>query len=139
MTVDAPASFPQLAVPEATLAAVLTTLVDNAYQAGADRVQISMSVEEDKPVVTVADNGSAIDDKDRDRIFESFFTTRRESGGTGLGLAIARSLLGGSGATLALIGSKRGLRSGSLRLGLPRQRGLPAQIYSCRRTRNQTS
>ena len=106
--VEAPASFPRMAIPESTLAAVLTTLVDNACQAGADRVEISMSVDDDKLVVTVADNGCGVEEHDRERIFENFFTTRRESGGTGLGLAIARSLLGGSGATLALIDSDEG-------------------------------
>ena len=108
VSVEAPPSFPRMAVPESTLAAVLTTLVDNACQAGADRVEISMSIDDAKLVVTVADNGCGVEEHDRERIFENFFTTRRESGGTGLGLAIARSLLGGSGATLALIDSDEG-------------------------------
>jgi signal transduction histidine kinase len=108
VSVAAPPCFPPMAVPEATLAAVLTTLVDNACQAGADRAEISMSVEGETLAITVADNGCGVAAHDRERIFESFFTTRRESGGTGLGLAIARSLLGGSGATLALIDRDEG-------------------------------
>ncbi len=117
VAVEAPASFPRMAVPESTLAAVLTTLVDNACQVGADRVEISMSAEDDILVVTIADNGRGIEAHDRDRIFDNFFTTRRESGGTGLGLAIARSLLSGSGATLALIDSEQGA---AFRIGAPR-------------------
>ena len=97
-----------MAVPEATLAAVLTTLIDNACQAGADRVGIVMTMEDDRILVTIADNGCGIAAHDRERIFDSFFTTRRESGGTGLGLAIARSLLGGCGATIALNDSEDG-------------------------------
>ena len=45
---------------------------------------------------------------DRARIFEPFFTSRRESGGTGLGLAIARSLLSSAGAAIALSESAPG-------------------------------
>ena len=108
VAVEAPMPFPAMAVPEATLAAVLTTLVDNACQAGASRVGISMSVENDKLAIIVTDDGCGIEDHDRSRIFDNFFTTRRESGGTGLGLAIARSLLWGSGATIALIDSVHG-------------------------------
>lgn len=108
VSINAPSAFPRMAVPEATLAAVLTTLVDNASQAGADHVTIFMAEADDALVITVADNGSGIDERDRDRIFETFFTTRRETGGTGLGLAIARSLLSGCGATIALTASEKG-------------------------------
>jgi signal transduction histidine kinase len=108
VSVAASPALPPMAVPEATLAAVLTTLIDNACQAGADRVEIALTVDDDRLRVTVADNGCGIEAPDRARIFESFFTTRREGGGTGLGLAIARSLLGGCGATIALADSEAG-------------------------------
>ena len=108
VSIDAPQALPPRWVPEATLAAVLTTLIDNACQAGADRVGIVMTMEDDRILVTIADNGCGIAAHDRERIFDSFFTTRRESGGTGLGLAIARSLLGGCGATIALNDSEDG-------------------------------
>jgi signal transduction histidine kinase len=55
---------------------------------------------------------------DRARIFEPFFTSRRDTGGTGLGLSIARSLLTASRAEIELVDgeSKRGAR---FRLTLP--------------------
>lgn len=108
VAVEAPPALPRTALPQATLTAALTTLVDNACQAGANRIEISMSIEDDNLVVTVADNGCGIEEHDRNRVFETFFTTRRETGGTGLGLAIARSLLTGSGATLELVRSENG-------------------------------
>lgn len=44
----------------------------------------------------------------RDRIFDVFFTTRRESGGTGMGLGIVRSLLRAHGGSIRLAPSDAG-------------------------------
>lgn len=37
--------------------------------------------------LTISDNGDGVSDNNRDRIFDSFFTTGRETGGAGMGLA----------------------------------------------------
>jgi len=58
--------------------------------------------------VTVADNGEGISPGNRDRVFEPFFTTRREVGGTGMGLQIVRSLLTAHGGTIQLVPSDGG-------------------------------
>lgn len=97
-----PEPLPRLAVDARTLEAVLMTLIDNARQAGASIVTVSASVDDGEVVVDVADNGRGIAPADRDRIFEAFFTTKREAGGTGLGLPIARSLVEAYGGTLTL-------------------------------------
>ncbi|MFA7405629.1 MAG: response regulator [Pelobacteraceae bacterium] len=44
--------------------------------------------------VTVADNGTGMDEKTAKRIFEPFFTTKETGKGTGLGLAIAFGIVG---------------------------------------------
>jgi len=49
--------------------------------------------------IVVADNGRGIDPSIQDRMFEAFFTTKRDGKGTGLGLAVVRAIvdeLGGS-------------------------------------------
>lgn len=103
------------AIPQATLEAVLTTLVDNSRQAGAS--EITIDIQEDRGVrVTVTDNGGGIPLADRGRIFEPFFTSRRARGGTGLGLPIARSLLASAGGELDLLDTPSGT---TFRLTLP--------------------
>ena len=86
---------------------VLETLLENSRQAGARTVTIGIAVV-DVVRITLADDGPCIAEADRERIFEPFFTGRRETGGTGRGLAIARSLLAASGGTIAAAAVERG-------------------------------
>jgi hypothetical protein len=58
-----------------------------------DIIQHSSSV-----LVTVEDAGTGIDKKDKDQIFEPFFT--RKSKGTGIGLTICRSIVDSHGGSL---------------------------------------
>lgn len=94
--------LPPVAAPPTTIEAVLTTLIDNSRQAGAGHVAITATVAEAMLRLSIEDDGPGIAPADAARLFEPFFTTRRESGGSGLGLAIARSLVEGAGGTLAL-------------------------------------
>lgn len=103
-----------LIAPE-TLEAILTTLIENAGQAGADTITIRVEAT-DRVIIDIIDNGGGIPPGDRDRIFEPFFTSRRTSGGTGLGLSIARALLTGAGGALELADVEQGT---TMRLTLP--------------------
>lgn len=100
--------LPRIAVPEATLERVLTTLLENARQCGARAVRISAQADAEAVTLRVADDGPGVAPADRERLFEPFFTTRRSDGGTGLGLPIARSLLAASGGDLRLAESAGG-------------------------------
>lgn len=44
-------------------------------------------------VVEVADTGEGISDSDKSRLWEPFFTTKRDKGGTGLGLPVSRAIV----------------------------------------------
>lgn len=101
-------ALPALAIDEATLESVLSTLLENARQAGATRVEISAHAAAGKATIDIADNGPGIDPRDAARIFDPFFTSKRESGGTGLGLPIARALVAASAGTLELVESEGG-------------------------------
>lgn len=99
---------PAAAVPQATLEVALTTLFENARQAGATRVGVSAKANRSWLTLLVTDDGPGVPPADAPRLFEPFFTSRRETGGTGLGLPIARSLLKASGGDIELRASQAG-------------------------------
>jgi signal transduction histidine kinase len=90
-------------VVEATdqgLARIFGNLVSNAikYTPKGGRVEVCATVEGTSAVVTIADSGIGIPDRDLPRLFEDFFrasnTRSSEITGTGLGLAIVKRLVG---------------------------------------------
>lgn len=97
-----------VAMDASALESLLSTLAENAHQAGASRLEITLVHQHDSVRLDLMDNGPGVPISDAERIFEPFFTSKRELGGTGLGLAIARSLLGAFGGSLMLLPSERG-------------------------------
>jgi len=78
------------------LARAVHNLIHNAIQAlpRADgRITVSLSLEGNRAIVRVADNGCGISPENLPRIFASDFTTKRMCGGMGLGLFIARKIV----------------------------------------------
>jgi signal transduction histidine kinase len=110
VTIDLTDDLPAVAVPEATIEAVLTTLLENSRQAGARSVVLSAAVEAGQLCLAVQDDGPGVAEANRERLFEPFFTSHRADGGTGLGLSIARSLLAASHATIAAAPCSLGAR-----------------------------
>lgn len=98
----------ELPVPLARegLAVVLGNLVQNAAENGA--TQVTVCVGDGGRVVTVTDDGRGISEGNRDRLFDPFFTTRREAGGTGMGLTITRNLLRAHGARIEVMPAAQG-------------------------------
>ena len=88
--------------------AIFGQLIRNASEHGASVVMVDATTDGETLVVRVADNGSGISPGNRDRVFEPFFTTRRESGGTGMGLQIVRSMLVAHGGSIRLLPTERG-------------------------------
>ncbi len=102
VTMSVPRDFPRLAIEGAALETVLATIIENARQAGASRLEASARIEQGLAVVGLHDDGPGIAAGDVARIFDPFFTSKRESGGTGLGLSIARALVQARGGSLDL-------------------------------------
>lgn len=79
-------------------------LVENALQSmdRQGRLRVEAVADGGGVVVRIADTGPGIPEKVRERIFESFFTTRPTGQGTGLGLAICRRIAEAHGGTIRL-------------------------------------
>jgi signal transduction histidine kinase len=106
-----------------TLATVLRILADNSRQAGATAAAVTPVGDDAQLTLHYVDDGPGVPVRDRERIFEPFFTSRRTSGGTGLGLPIARSLLDAQGARLLLDPDDGSARGAAFRLILRRHDG----------------
>ncbi len=83
---------------------VLRQLLQNAGGHGAKVVTLTAA----RGVLRVHDDGTGISAGNAARIFDAFFTTRREAGGTGMGLTIARNVLTAHGATIDLVPGDEG-------------------------------
>lgn len=93
-TVSSPSS-PVVRVPAAEAQLAILNLVVNAEQAlanieGPRAIRIRTAVEGERAIISVEDNGPGVPMVDRDRIFESFYTTKPAGVGTGIGLTNAR-------------------------------------------------
>ncbi|MEP2473343.1 MAG: HAMP domain-containing sensor histidine kinase [Paracoccaceae bacterium] len=88
----------QIPLAEQDISTVLHHLHQNALAHGATNISLAVQ----PGVLLVADNGTGIAAGDRDRVFDPFFTTRRDTGGTGMGLNIVQTLLQARGARIGL-------------------------------------
>lgn len=98
---DVPPDVP-VRITEEALTIVLGNLIDNSVKHGANHIRLIASVAEDEVTLTVSDDGRGISPANREKIFEHFFTTRRDTGGTGLGLGICQALMTAHGGNIAL-------------------------------------
>lgn len=91
-----------IALPEEAAAIVFENLAENAAQHGATRLAITATDAGRELAILVRDNGRGIPEADRPRIFQPFFSTRREQGGTGMGLGIVSAALSSHGGGIRL-------------------------------------
>jgi two-component system, NtrC family, nitrogen regulation sensor histidine kinase NtrY len=88
-------ALPPVSLDQEQIKRVLLNLVDNALAAIPDTGAITLSVQGEaageRVKLVVADTGVGIPERDKGRIFEPYFSTKR--GGTGLGLAIVQSIV----------------------------------------------
>lgn len=87
-------------IPEVHLRQILMNLLQNAAQASPDggTIELTVSAQRDRAVVTIDDQGAGISDDDVANLFKPFFSTK--SDGVGLGLALSRRLARDAGGDL---------------------------------------
>ncbi len=98
----------RLAMSAENAGIVLSNLAANAAGHGAATLSVEATAAQDRVRLVVTDDGEGISAGNRARVFEPFFTTRRESGGTGMGLHIVKTLVEAHGGSIALLDSGSG-------------------------------
>jgi CheY-like chemotaxis protein len=95
--------IPSVACVPPEIREALTNLIFNAVDAMPEggTVTIRTFAQENRSVLTVADNGTGIPEKIRERIFEPFFTTKGVKG-SGLGLAMVYGIVQRHGGDLSV-------------------------------------
>src|SRR5258707_15110587 len=81
---------------------VLSHLTDNAIRHNAKNVRLEAVDDASTVKMTVSNDGDPISEPNRDKIFDAFFTTRRDTGGTGMGLAIVQAVMTTPGGSIRL-------------------------------------
>ena len=92
-----------IAASEIAIEQVVVNLVENALQAGEgrpNRIRVVSRRRASWAELEISDTGRGIDEADRSRIFDPFFTSRLENGGTGLGLSVVYGILRDHGGTV---------------------------------------
>ncbi len=105
---DYAAVVPALVLPRNRVAQVLVNILVNAAQATREieqpmhRVRVTVRSDGEFVAVLVADTGPGVPQEHVARIFNPFFTTKRERLGSGLGLSISRAILRDLGGELTV-------------------------------------
>nr|GID87500.1 hypothetical protein Ade03nite_64240 [Actinoplanes derwentensis] len=94
---------PYAAIEPTALEQVLVNLVTNARDATptGGRITVAVTVGE-RVLVSVTDTGTGMDAETLGRVFDPFFSTKRDHGGTGLGLATVHAIADGAGAQISV-------------------------------------
>ncbi len=93
MRLDAPPNAVNFIGVAERLEAALRNLLDNAASFARSEVRVSLTVGDQRIEIRVSDDGPGIAEADLPRLFDRFFTTRKDRQGTGLGLSLTRAVI----------------------------------------------
>lgn len=85
-----------MVIDPSALSQVIRNLTMNSVIHGFDdrpsgQIDIHVKKKKERVLIEYADNGIGLSEGEKDKIFEPFYTTKRNQGGTGLGLSIVHS------------------------------------------------
>ncbi|MEW6600726.1 MAG: ATP-binding protein, partial [Nitrospirota bacterium] len=85
--------IPKVEIDKKQIKMALINLIDNAIQAKAENIWLNILYNPSMDLIRieVIDDGSGINEEDKDKLFFPYFSTKKE--GTGLGLAIVNSII----------------------------------------------
>ena len=103
-----PPDVPLLHVNPVSIEQVVVNLLRNALESG-ERVRVTVTAEVTGGEVRlhVRDTGRGISPEERSRLFDPFYSTRRDKGGTGLGLSISHGIVRRHGGTISVESTPR--------------------------------
>ncbi len=104
------------------LAHTFINLIRNAVESDATEVQVGIAVPggTEEACVSIRDSGRGFSGEERERLFDPFYTTRREQGGTGLGLSLAHVIVSDHGGSFEVSGAPG--EGATLTINLPMRR-----------------
>ncbi len=85
--------IPEIEIDKQQIKMALINLIDNAIQAKTEKIWLNAYYNSSLDLIRieVVDDGVGIEEKDKDKLFFPYFSTKKE--GTGLGLAIVNSII----------------------------------------------
>ncbi len=94
LELQGPDPGPEIFVDQLRIELALVNLLRNSLQApGVSRIILGWSgADQGQVAFWVADDGPGIQEKDKDKIFEPFFSTKHDAQGTGLGLSVVHGI-----------------------------------------------
>ncbi len=105
--VELPPDMPTISLDRELIRRVLRHLLENAarYSPAGSPVNISATLEADRLLVSITDQGQGIDDAEQAYIFDKFYRGSRQRmlHGTGMGLAIAKAILRAHGGGIDVV------------------------------------
>ena len=107
LTVELPTDMPSISLDRELIRRVLRHLLENAarYSPAGSPVRIGATLEADRLLVSITDQGQGIDDAEQAYIFDKFYRGSRQRllHGTGMGLAIAKAILRAHGGGISVV------------------------------------
>jgi two-component system sensor histidine kinase KdpD len=108
--VDLPPAMPPTPLDRELIRRVLRHLLENAarYSPPGSPVRIAATLQTDRLLVRIADQGQGIDDAEQTYIFDKFYRGSRQRllHGTGMGLAIAKAILRAHGGGIDVVSQR---------------------------------